>query len=372
MYRATRGSDFLNLIRTTLKLGKINEGTIKKLTDKQGMELYSTAFTHRSFDVKNNYEVLELMGDSIANTCILNYMFKKFPQLNRPEGVKVFARLKINYVSKTTFSSLAIKLGFWSYISASEEFRKSKKIDLLEDSLEAFIGATQMLLDSKIAFGSSYKICLNIITNLYDDIDISLKYEDLFDAVTRLKELFENKTMNDKGIGEYEFKFIKRNRFMPGEGIIYRLTDKGNEVVGKASSFGKKEARQLASENALCHLKTMGFKNTKNGYDWIHIISRKNQINDEPEPLKQFIKSIIILQDIPVFIQLNYDEMTTLIINELNEEFSKTTIDNMLLRIIYPLSTQIINSPRIIKPSLRLKFIDVLMKEPRINGVKII
>ena len=44
------------------------------------------------------------------------------------------------------------------------------------------------LLDKKIGLSVGYSVCYNIVKELFDQVKISLKYEDLYDAITRLKE----------------------------------------------------------------------------------------------------------------------------------------------------------------------------------------
>jgi dsRNA-specific ribonuclease len=82
-------------------------------------------------------------------------------------------------------------LGFWPYISASEDDRLRKKKDKLEDCVESFIGCTEYLLDNAFRPGVGYAIVYDILSNIFDEIQMSLRYEDLYDAKTRLKELFD-------------------------------------------------------------------------------------------------------------------------------------------------------------------------------------
>jgi dsRNA-specific ribonuclease len=211
---------FRNLVVSILKRAKLRTKTIdlileSKLGNKTGLELYGIAFTHKSVDPLNNYEVYEFKGDSTANNCLVWYFSRRFDELNVPDHVKTLARLKINYGSKKTFYEIGDKLGMWDFISATTEkrvnkkkvklgnrivvkeeevvvdIRQTKKKSLLEDSFEAFIGVTQTLLDMFVKQGEGFKICYKIIESLYDDMDIKLDHESLYDAKTRLKELFD-------------------------------------------------------------------------------------------------------------------------------------------------------------------------------------
>lgn len=203
----------INLLkRCRLKDNLINDILTSKNDTFSGLELYSHAFTHKSIHATNNYEFYEWMGDSTANNCVCWYLTTRFPQLKKPKAVKILARLKINLGSKKTFYELSQKLGFWDYISAGEEqvkrggelvtiiVKQVKKKDLLEDTLEAFIGVTQILIDTHLKEGAGFRFCYNFIKSLYDEIDISLAYTDLYDAKTRLKEMFDEWTTEESAI----------------------------------------------------------------------------------------------------------------------------------------------------------------------------
>ena len=191
IYEGSRGNDFRELIRKVLQRGKLLPKYIDFLTNKESIKEYGKAFTAESADVINNSEVFEQLGDLSANKFIVWYMYRRFPQLNCAEGVKVVARIRINYGAKQSFFDIANNLGFWPYISASEEERARRMKPLLEDSLEAFIGVTEYLLDEKFRPGVGYAIVYDILASIFNEMHISLKYEDLYDAKTRLKEVFD-------------------------------------------------------------------------------------------------------------------------------------------------------------------------------------
>jgi dsRNA-specific ribonuclease len=200
------------LEKCRLKPTLIQDLLTSKNDNFSGLELYSHAFTHKSIHPENNYEYYEWMGDSTANNCVCWYLTTRFPQLKKPKAVKILARLKINLGSKKTFYELSQKLGFWDYISAGEEqikrngefttiiVKQVKKKDLLEDTLEAFIGVTQTLIDTHLKEGAGFRFCYNFIKRLYDETDISLAYTDLYDAKTRLKEMFDEWTTEESAI----------------------------------------------------------------------------------------------------------------------------------------------------------------------------
>jgi dsRNA-specific ribonuclease len=278
----SRQQDFVDLIKKVLNKGRLKDTYLNLLTDADSMELYGKAFTAPSADAKNNYEFLEILGDATLNNSIVYYVSRRFPQLNCPEGVKVVARLKINLVSKETFFNIAKDLGFFPFISATEENKGTKMKGLCEDSFEAFFGATVTLLDRKIRMGVGYAIAYTIIASILDEVDISLKYEDLFDAKTRLKELADwNKQFfpitverrHTKGgqwvhgpvpslkyveiqTDESGYKTYAAQRAIPDyQGNLVHY-----ETIGQGSGAKKATAEQAAAQNALINLKRMGIE----------------------------------------------------------------------------------------------------------------
>ena len=191
VYLGLRDQSFRDLIRGLLEKGKLKAKYIDLLTSDESMKVYGQAFTAASANPDENYEIFEQLGDVSANKFIVWYAYRRFPQLKCPSGVKVVARLRINYGARQSFSDIGERLGFWPYISASEDDRLRKKKDKLEDCVESFIGCTEYLLDNAFRPGVGYAIVYDILSNIFDEIQMSLRYEDLYDAKTRLKELFD-------------------------------------------------------------------------------------------------------------------------------------------------------------------------------------
>ena len=208
IYFGIRGQPFKELIQGLLRQGKLKPKYISVLTNDKNMLAYGDAFTAASADAKSNYEIYEQLGDLVVNQFIVWYSLRRFYQLNCPLGVKVLARLRINYGSKDSLSEIGEELGFWDYISAkfdgpekNVKYRSRNKKDLLEDCVEAFIGCTAWLLDQEFRPGVGYAIAYDILASIFDKKDMSLRYTDLYDDKTRLKELFDSR----KNLGNLEY-----------------------------------------------------------------------------------------------------------------------------------------------------------------------
>ena len=212
VYNGERGEAFDRLILSLLRKGKLSKAMTKKVYDK---ELFSQMFTHRSVNEQLNYEFHEFLGDLVVNKSIGQYLSRRFPQLRCPEGVRVITRLKINLVSKKVLAEVAESLGFWDFISATMEYRMTKKKPMMEDVFEAIMGMIEQQIDEKcckpdkegrVTSGGGYKVCYNIIQTILDTYPICgglpgadgvqvglLDYLLLVDPKTRLKELFDSR-----------------------------------------------------------------------------------------------------------------------------------------------------------------------------------
>ena len=66
------------------------------VTDSEIIGAIQISDISKIFYLNENYEPIEILGDSIVNCCIVWYLSRRFPQLNCQDGVKIIARLKID------------------------------------------------------------------------------------------------------------------------------------------------------------------------------------------------------------------------------------------------------------------------------------
>ena len=290
IYNGTRGDQFKALISGLMERGNLKDKYISVLTNADNMKKFSKAFTAASANSKENYEIYEQLGDVSANKFIVWYAYQRFPQLQCPLGVKVVARLRINYGAKNSFAEIADNLGFWPYISAAEDgtdrsakYRARHKKDLLEDVFEAFVGCTEQILDQQYRPGVGYGVVYDILKSIFDKIDISLKFEDLYDAKTRMKEIFD--AFGDS-IGSYQFidtrdyvTDAEGNTFSTATANLYQVPPGSNrrpikvsgpegpelrpnrnwKLIGSASASTKSAAQQRASEQGILTINSLGY-----------------------------------------------------------------------------------------------------------------
>lgn len=241
------------LLRKTLALANIKSHYIDILLAHE--DEYDAAFTTKAYNPNHNYEIYELLGDGIANAFLSWYFIRRFPQLNCSDGVKILARLKINYASKRSFADIAEKMGFWPFIKAIDEQKATDKEKLLEDVFEAFIGVTVKLLDDEFEIGVGYGIVYKLLETIFDDMQVSLEHDDLYDAKTRLKELFDANPQ----LGTIKYKTT------PLKSIVYRIKDDKEIYMGEGEGRLKSDREQNASKRALELLQKEGYvKQQKN------------------------------------------------------------------------------------------------------------
>lgn len=247
-------SNFYNFLKSLFPT--IKSKYLDVIFNDKNHKLLLSAFTHELIDPDNNYQYLEIVGDAVCNSFITNYFSGRFPFLKCVEGVPVLARLKINYGSKQTFFEIAKNLHFWDYISAPTELRHTKMKSLLEDVFEAFIGAIVTILDSEFCVGVGYSVAYTFMKTNFDKLNISLKYNDLFDAKTRLKELFD---FNSKILTKLEYRDDVKEEGKLASTSIYCNINSTTVYLSSASASLLDDARTFASEKALVILEQKGF-----------------------------------------------------------------------------------------------------------------
>jgi dsRNA-specific ribonuclease len=268
-----RDERFKSFIISLLEKGRIKEKYINFLVnDTESMDLYAKAFTNPTADPKNNYEILEKIGDSTCNKSIMWYIFRKFPKLeSKTQGLMIFSRLFHTLQSTETFSKIALNLGFESYISYGwmrvkdkyEDVMKIKRNGVLEDCFEAFFGATELIIDKKIREGVGYAICNEIFKGMIKDIQFpSIKYEDLFDPITRLKELFDYNFPGKGKLGKYAYVDSLENNPNNLKTVFIEHTDTLGRTTRVCSGQGslKEKAKASAANLALLYFKKLGYE----------------------------------------------------------------------------------------------------------------
>lgn len=267
-----RGPEFINYVSSILKLGGLKDEYIEEiLSTEEKVLMFESAFNSAAFDSDNNYEALEFLGDATINKIVVWYLSRRFPNFLTKDGVKTLARLKINLIQKVFFARIARELGMERFISCTEDEWTAQQTKLLEDCMEAFIGAIEYQIDSTIFMGTGYAICYRIVSQVLDKIDISTKLEDLYDEKTRLKEVFDS---FNKILGKVEYGNAEKISDDLWSVEVYSVLGDTKASIGKGTGKSSKGALIDASEKALLFLSNKGFVTLKSNENFLGKLPR--------------------------------------------------------------------------------------------------
>jgi len=198
---------------------------------------YQQAFTHKSStdEFNSSNERLEFIGDSVLGLVVTSYLYEKYP--NENEGF--LTRIRTKMVSGKTLSKIAASLEFDQYIVMDEKGMRNewyKNPRILEDSLEAFIGAIYIDVGIDVAKDFIHKNIINSLTNdtLLEDNnykDILMRYVQGRKLQLPEYKLFSENTDNNK-------------MFIVQVYIKEKMISEGTHKV-------KKQAEQIAAQRAL-------------------------------------------------------------------------------------------------------------------------
>lgn len=253
--------EFRTMMLRFLKSVNQTDIMLKILSAENLKEFIYPAFSSKDAAPDKCYEWLEIVGDGMMHWFMSMYFARdRFPFLCNAEGVKILARLKINYGSKTTLAFFARKAGFSQYISASIEDREQKMESLEEDVFEAVLGAISIICDETYGIGTGANVCYSILKQLYDEFPIELG--NLIDNKTKVKEPFDRLEVNSVyGRPEWKSSLDKDSGIWTCNIILQ------NKIFATATADAKDKSEQAASAVALPKMKALGIHPKVSEYD---------------------------------------------------------------------------------------------------------
>ena len=100
-------------------------------------------------------------------------------------------------------------------------------------------------------------VVFDILECIFNDLHISLRYEDLYDAKTRLKELFD--FSGDK-LGTIKYEDERNVEKKNTTSVVYQVTPHNNKIkIGEGVASLKADAQQRAAQRAILFLKSQGY-----------------------------------------------------------------------------------------------------------------
>ncbi len=209
------------------------------------IELYILALTPKSSSVHtciegtgNNNERLEFLGDAVLDAAVSEILFKRFPSAD--EGFLTQMRTKI--VNGKKLSELAKKIKLDELIIGLPKQNFSERI--YEDAFEAMMGA--IYLDKGFKYVKQFVLQKIMV----EHIDLNkLRFTDS-NYKSRIIEWSQKHKIN--------IEFITESASENSKEFICKLSV-NDKIIGTGKAFSKKDAEQLASQNALKEIKDGNF-----------------------------------------------------------------------------------------------------------------
>lgn len=183
-----------------------------------------------------NNERLEFLGDSVLNSIVAEYLFKKYP--NKDEGFLTKMRSKI--VKRDTLNDIADNMGLDIILSEYSIGKMSSS--MMGNALEALVGAIYI----EFGYNKTSEYVVRSILMKYLDIHMLEQKDDNFKSILLEWCQKNNKEINFKVLTKS--KFDKRDYFNVGVFI-------NGEEIALGEDFSKKSAEQKAANFALQMLK---------------------------------------------------------------------------------------------------------------------
>ncbi|MCX7769641.1 MAG: ribonuclease III [Proteobacteria bacterium] len=212
---------------------------IEKLVGEKIQEYrnFYIAFTHPSFDKKDNYERLEFLGDAVLNVAISHILYFKYSKCS--EGILSKKRASLINGKVLAFISKTMGLHKWINLGKGEEKDLgNQKESILSNVFEAFIGA--IYLTKGMDF---------VIKWLEDHFDLfESSKEDFEDYKSLLQELLHaKKSKLPEYVLEKEVGMAHKKTF-----YVKLILSENNIFEGIGNS--KKSAEQDAAKKAYLFL----------------------------------------------------------------------------------------------------------------------
>ncbi len=140
-------------------------------------DLLIQAVTHKSYNSKINYEMLEFLGDRVLGLIISNKLFALYPD----EKVGVLDKRFSNLVNKNTCYQVGVKLKLNEFILIGNSKKKIINIEnkIISDVCESIIAS--------IYLDKGFKIANEFVLKIWQDF-LNISNETIVDAKTKLQE----------------------------------------------------------------------------------------------------------------------------------------------------------------------------------------
>ncbi len=200
------------------------------------ISLYIAALSHRSIKEKatDNNERLEYLGDAILGGIIADFLFMKYPY----KGEGFLTEMRSKMVNRQMLNDIAIRMGLKKITSYNRQDSSLKSSQIFGNALEALVGA--IYIDKGYKATKRWVFKKIIIPHLFMDdleqIEINQKNK-LYSWANKSGKLLEFETIDEK---------MENGRRLFTVGAII-----DGEVLAEGKAFNKKDAGQIAAQNAV-------------------------------------------------------------------------------------------------------------------------
>ena len=202
------------LISMLLTIGRVNDKNKKIFMSQINMLVFNKALTHKSYiaSPKFNSKLLKYVGDPIYDACVVDYIESNLYIVTAESWkTKLKHYLQINqqiieYINK------------WDLIKYCRydpnmyiEYGESIPDKVIHYTIRAILGAIVKVVTKTETFGTAYKIVYNIMSHIFNNINIKLDYETIVDPKTRLTDLLRKYTGNEKLNMKHYYSVVTEN-----------------------------------------------------------------------------------------------------------------------------------------------------------------
>lgn len=194
--------------------------------------------TTPSFDEKNNYELLELLGDKVLQEYFVMYCIEILRFDNHINSENIITRLIIRHLSGKNVAKFSKLVGL-------DNFIRSKEIctdEILGDIFESWVGACRFIFDDQ---------CVRkLLYSIFTTIPIKIGYDDLYDQKTILNDLMSTVKGRVINMGVVKELDTETEDFYFESRLEFEKTN-SPRIIGVGRSTDRKEAEQEAAKNLI-------------------------------------------------------------------------------------------------------------------------
>lgn len=234
----------------------IKRSKAKEIRENESFRQYmSLAFTHKSIDRDNNYELLESEGDLILKGTTGPYIFEIYDEQYEYLSPDIINNVSKVYVSNETYATIMKKEGLIDFIEDYDKIMKKQEKDIAGDVFEAMIASIFKSTSEIYGIGEAYQVIydltkysLNKYMKTYDLSDPGV-INILKNPTQYLKELFNKLGWGDP-IYKWDVRSSRMNILNPSNKVIAYGTDRiKSKAKSKAVRLALKEVRKIISSN---------------------------------------------------------------------------------------------------------------------------